>query len=111
MMSLRFMSDPPLPEPPSLAARAERILNQAATPQQQPPANREERPMTAYRRRQDQAELRIAQLKHDGIEQITDRNALKTMTPGQIAQARREGRLTGMLAGLYDESGNRRTDS
>lgn len=51
------------------------------------------------------AERRIAQLEHDGIKQITSRAELKAMTPDQAQRARREGRLTGILAGLYGEPG------
>jgi hypothetical protein len=98
MMSLRFMSDPPPPEPPSLEARAERILNQAATPQQQAPA-REGRPMINIDHLHTPADVdnRIEALKRDGIEQITDRAQLKRMKPEEIAQARRDGRLLRLL--------------
>jgi hypothetical protein len=54
-------------------------------------------------RARDRVELRIEQLKRDGIEQITTRAELKTMRPEQVAKAREEGRLDGLLAGLYDQ--------
>lgn len=95
------------PEPPRLntSGDIDRIFRQAEQAQRAQQQPRKDGPMTQRGALSDlhthrDVANRIASLKASGIEQITDRAALKAMKPEEITQAQRDGRLLQMTSGI-----------
>lgn len=91
------------PEPPRLPDTADaidRIMQQPAAA----PHHGEDMPVrseaTADIHGPADVANRIASLKRDGVEQLTDPAAIKAMKPEQVVQAQREGRLMTYMTGI-----------
>jgi hypothetical protein len=99
--SLRDFNGPPEPPPRrSLESGIDQVFRdaeRAAATERNTPVRSE---ATADIHGPADVAKRIASLKRDGVEQLTDPAVIKAMKPEQIVQAQREGRLMTYMSGI-----------